>query len=148
MRHDSFIWDMTHLCETRLTVTCLIHICVPHTARARARKMRGNMTDFIWHASCTYVSHSKGTGTKKAREPVRAALFSCVSFIWPNSFDMSVSVCCSVLQCVAVCCSVLQCVAVCCSVLQCVAVTQFIWHASFMCVCHTEGVHWRKKRGN
>ena len=33
----------------------------------------------------------------------------------------SLSMCCSVLQCVAVCCSVSQCVAVCCSVLQCVA---------------------------
>jgi len=29
--------------------------------------------------------------------------------------NISVAVCCSVLQCVAVCCSVLQCVAVCCS---------------------------------
>jgi len=42
----------------------------------------------------------------------------------------SLTVCCSVLQCVAVCCSVLQCVAVCCSVLQCVAV----WCCVVLCV--------------
>jgi len=43
-------------------------------------------------------------------------------------YDLSVAVCCMVLQCIAsvlqcnaVYCNVLQCVAVCCSVLQCLA---------------------------
>jgi len=49
---------------------------------------------------------------------VCCSVFQCVVV----SMVQRVAVCCSVLQCVAVCCSVLQCVAVCCSVLQCVAI--------------------------
>jgi len=47
--------------------------------------------------------------------------------MWLFSTNMSVAVCCSVLQCVAVCCSVLQCVAVCCSVLQKITYFLPIW---------------------
>jgi len=59
----------------------------------------------------------------------------------PDTDDLCVAVCCSVLQClaircnvlqcVAVCCSVLQYVAMCCSVLQCVAVCCSV----LQCVC-------------
>ena len=44
--------------------------------------------------------------------------------------NVSVAVCCSVLQYVALCCSVLQCVEVWCSVLQCVEV----WCSVLQCV--------------
>jgi len=50
--------------------------------------------------------------------------------------DLSIAVCCSVLQCVAMCCNVLQCVAVCCSVLQCVvAVCCSVLQCVAVCCC-------------
>jgi len=49
----------------------------------------------------------------------------------------TLSVCCSVLQCVAVCCSALQCAAVCCSepfrVLPCVAVCCSVLQCDAVC---------------
>jgi len=76
------------------------------------------VTGLSWRNSLNSVSMSV---FKRKRKCAQFSLYDCLQkkiYVFRlRSHTLSLTLCCSVLQCVAVCCSVLQCVAVCCSVL-------------------------------